>query len=285
MAWLSIAFLVYCVACWVAAWLVAPAPRPETPEGARRYLGRVRLALVLMAPLLMPFLAFRCAGCLGQLFRTRAQLAELRRESRTLREVNRTVREYEFLPVDGSSLGEPLRGHLDTLTPPLLELGFRPLGDFRMKPEPVVVHNRILLSADGRTLGSVGCVLQAGTVSLISVLADGTCVHTSGVRNPHPERTFEPADRLSLTYLPGRHPMNLHREHQEAVRAAAARAGAGVMEFRPDQFRAVMVYDQRLFNRWRYRHGGLDREPPAPDFRTLVAVEEEVCSRAGTNPP
>jgi hypothetical protein len=109
-------------------------------------------------------------------------------------------------------------------------------------------------------------------VSFMSVLEDGTCVHTSGTRNPHPERTFEPADRLALIYLPGRHPTNLHREHQEAVRGVAARTGIRVLQLRPDQFRAMMVYDQRLFNRWRYRHGGLDRAPPAPDFGTLVPV-------------
>jgi hypothetical protein len=44
-----------------------------------------------------------------------------------------------------------------------------------------------------------------------------------------------------------------------------------VLQLRPYQFRAVMVYDQRLFNRRRYRHGGLDRAP-APDFGTLVPV-------------
>jgi hypothetical protein len=77
------------------------------------------------------------------------------------------------------------------------------------------------------------------------------------------------------------HPLNLHREHQEAVRAAAAGARAWVMEFRPDQFREVMVYDQRLFNRWRHRHGGLDSDPPAPDFGTLVAVEEAELVKGG----
>jgi hypothetical protein len=152
-----------------------------------------------------------------------------------------------------------------------------------MKPEPVVVYNRLLLSEDGRTLASVCCLLDRGAVSLISVLDDGMDVHTATVRNPHPERTFEPSDRLSVTYLPDTHPTNLYREHREAVRAAATRAGAGVLELRPEQFREVMVYDQRLFNRWRHRHGGLDREPPAPDFNTLLAAEEAGCSRAGTN--
>jgi hypothetical protein len=225
----------------------------------------VRIALILMAPLFMPFVVFRILPCLVQSFRARRWIG-------TLQRINHTVREYEFIPVEGSSLGEPIRGHLETLTPPLVELGYQSIGDFRMKPQPVVVHNRILLSADGRTLAIVCCLLEAGVVSFLSVLDDGTCVHTSGTRNPHPERTFEPTDKLALTYLPGVHPINLHREHQEAVHAAAARTGARALQFHSDQFRAVMVYDQRLFNRWRYRHGWFDREPPAPDFRTLVAV-------------
>jgi hypothetical protein len=264
MVWLAMIVLLYCVVCWLAAAFLFRLRFIGGREDVRRHLAHVRLGLILMAPLLLPFVAYRILPCLVQSFQARRRLG-------TLRGINRSVREYEFLPVDGSSLGEPMRGHLEALTPPLVELGFQPVGDFRMKPEPVVVHDRILLSADGRTLATICCVLEAGAVSLMSVLDDGTCVHTSGSGNPHPERTFEPEDRLALTYRPGTHPSNLYREHQEAVRAAAAAAGAGVLPIRRDQFRAVMVYDQRLFNRWRYRHGGLDRDPPAPDFRTLVA--------------
>jgi hypothetical protein len=264
MVWFALALL-YCGVCWLAAsYAIGDSPAGGQEE-VRRYLARIRLALILLAPLYMPFVIFWVLPCLVQSFQSR-------RWVRTLRRIQRTVREYEFLPVDGASLGEPMRGHLEALTPPLLELGFQPVGDFRMKPEPVVVHSRILQSADGRTLAIVCSILQAGVVSFMSVLEDGTCVHTSGTRNPHPERTFEPGDRLALTYLPERHPTNLHREHQEAVRGVAARIGVRVLQFRPHQFRAVMVYDQRLFNRWRYRHGGLDRVPPAPDFGTLVPV-------------
>jgi uncharacterized protein (TIGR02996 family) len=191
---------------------------------------------------------------------------------RSLVQVNRIVRDYQFIPVDGSSLGELRRCHFERLTPPLLELGFQPIGDFLMKPEPVVVHDRILLSADGQTLATVCCVLDAGVVSFMSVLDDGTGVHTSGSPNPHPERTFEPADQLLLTYWPDSDPTDIHRQHQETLRTSGARRGGRVMQFHRDQFRAIMVYDQCLFNRWRHRHGGLDHEPPAPDFATLVAV-------------
>jgi hypothetical protein len=282
MVWLTLALLVYCVVCWVAAWLVVPAPHPKGQNDARKYLARLRLALILLAPLFMPFVVFRMLPCLGQVLRSRRRVD-------TLRRINRTVREYEFAPVDACCLGETVHGHFESLTPPLVELGFRPLGDFRMKPEPVVVHNRLLLSADGRTLASVCCLLERGAVSLISVLEDGTSVHTAGTANPDPERTFEPEDRLWLTYVPCAGPGELYREHEEVVRTASERRGVRALEFRPDQFREVMVYDQRLFNRWRFRYGGLDHEPPAPDFNTLVAVEDAAapqgrqgCMRATT---
>jgi hypothetical protein len=265
MVWLLLIVLVYCVVCWVAAAFLFRLRHVGGGEDVRQSLAHIRLGLIVLAPLIMPFVAY-------PVVRYRAQAYQAQRYVRMLNRVKRSVREYEFLPVDGSSLDEPMRGHFEALTPPLVELGFEPVGDFRMKPEPVVVHNRILFSADGRTLATVCCLFEAGVVSFMSVLDDGTCVHTSGSRNPHPERTFEPADRLALSYCPGRHPVNLHREHQEAVRAAEARTGARVLELRPDQFREVMVYDQRLFNRWRYRHGGLDRQPPAPDFSTLRPV-------------
>jgi hypothetical protein len=264
MVWLALVLLYFGV-CWLAASYAIGDPLAVGQEEVRSHLARIRLALILLAPLYMPCAIFWILPCLVQSYRARHWV-------RTLQRIQRTVREYEFLPVDGASLGEPMRGHLEALTPPLVELGFQPLGDFRMKPEPVVSHSRIFLSADGRTLAVACSILRAGVVSFMSVLEDGTCVHTSGTRNPHPERTFEPADRLALAYLPGRHPTNLHREHLEAVREAVERSGAQALQFRPYQFRAVMIYDQRLFNRWRYRHGSLDREPPAPDFRTLAAV-------------
>lgn len=263
MPWLII-LVAYCIVCWVAAAYLIRLPVLEGQEEMQTRLSHVRIGLILLAPILTPLVVYRLLPSHVQLWRSRRWLG-------TLRAVNRSVREYEFIPVDGSSLEEPVREHLETLTPPLEELGFQLIGDFRMKPKPVVVYDRIFFSPDGRTLATICCLLEAGAVSLISVLDDGTCVHTTTSANPHPERTFEPADQLALTYAPGRHPINLHREHQQAV-SAAARTGAQALQLQRDQFRAVMVYDQRIFNRWRYRHGGLDQEPPAPDFASLVTA-------------
>jgi hypothetical protein len=275
--WLTI-ILAYCVVCWLAAFMAlrrhfAVAAGGED-DNHRPRLTEIRLIIILIAPLVMPLVAF-----VMLLFAFRS--SRLLREISTLRRINRSVREYEFIPVDVATVDEPVRERFERLTPPLLELGFAPIGDFQMKPKPVVVHDRILLSSDGETLATVCSVLNEGVVSYMSVLEDGTCVHTTGVKNPHPERTFEPEDRLCLSYRPDMHPINQYRDHRETLRAVGERQGTRPLRLRHDQYRAMMVYDQRLFNRWRYRHGGLDAESPAPDFDTLLAPEGAVREPAG----
>jgi hypothetical protein len=273
MHWFFLAFFGYCALCYAVALSWVRVRHPDDAEAQAnlsRWLPRLYLSVMLVAPVVVPFV-FYC--------RLRASWVRLRayfllREVRTLRRINRTVREYQFIPVDVAEVDEVVRERFERLTPPLEELGFERIGDFRMKPEPVVVHDRIFLSADGETLAVICSLLRAGVVSYLSVLEDGTCVHTCQVHNPHPERTFEPADQLGLQYRPGRHPINLYREHQEALRAAAERQGSRPLQLRRDQYRAIMVYDQRIFNRWRHRHGNLDVDPPAPDFNTLRSPQE-----------
>src|SRR6476619_744707 len=78
----------------------------------------------------------------------RAHAARSRRRAE-LRQVLNTVREYEFIPVNVESLAEAARRQFERHTPAMLELGFVPIGDFRMKPQPVEVHNRFFLSPRG----------------------------------------------------------------------------------------------------------------------------------------
>jgi hypothetical protein len=52
------------------------------------------------------------------------------------------------------------------------------------------------------------------------------------------------------------------------------------MRFRDDQLKGVLIYDQRIFCRWRYRYGGLDEEPPAPDLESLRGPQKAVTEGA-----
>src|SRR4029078_10249551 len=102
-----------------------------------------------------------------------------RRRRAELRQVLSTVRGYEFIPAQVEPLAETIQRQFARHTPPMEQLGFAPVGDFRMKPQPVEVHNRFFLSGDGSILGSISALLDKGGVSFISVLADGVCINTT----------------------------------------------------------------------------------------------------------
>jgi hypothetical protein len=267
----------YCLACWLIGLLLIRVVRKNADDDDAEdgLAGRVLLALLavvllLLSPIIMPYLVWLLVRWTIQ---SSPRLRQLRR-------VARTYRNYEFIPVDIASLEESVRERIEAQTPALVDLGFRRLGDFRMKPEPVVVHDRFFLSADGETVADICAVLSGGGVSLISVLEDGTVVHTTSVQNPHPERTLEPADRLWISYVPDASVSYLHFHHVNAVRDLCAGTGSKAMRFRDDQLRAVLVYDQRIFCRWRYRYDGLDEEPPAPDLQSLRGSQTAVTEGA-----
>jgi hypothetical protein len=269
--WWTIA-IGYCLVCWLIGLLLIRVVRrgnddeAEDGNGGRIVVALLAAVLILLAPVVMPYLVWLVAQCAIQ---SSPRLRQLRR-------VARTYRNYEFLAVDISSLEESVRDRFDANTPPLIQLGFKHLGDFRMKPEPVVVHDRFFMSADGEMVADICAVLSGGGTSLISVLEDGTVVHTTSVNNPHPERTLEPADRLWISYLPDASVSYIHCHHVNTLRDLCMGTGSKAMRFRDDQLRAVLIYDQRIFCRWRYRYGGLDEQPPAPEIESLRAAPSGV---------
>jgi hypothetical protein len=189
---------------------------------------------------------------------------------RQMRRTSRTYRPYEFVEVDSLLHAGPIRRQFERHTPLLLEMGFDLIGDYRLKPKPVEVHDRLFLSPDRETLAAICAVLGSGAVSLISVLDDGMCVHTTCTFNPHPERTLDPADRLWISYVPeAASVQDLHQHHLDTLRKLSAETDSRALRFRREQFREVLNYDQLVFCRWRFRHGGLDHEPPEPDYGSL----------------
>lgn len=259
--WAAIA-LSYCVVCWFSAFLLVRFVRRQLFAGVKNGMPLLLLELtaIALAPIFLPYLlCVRLPGCFFHAMR----------EVRTLKNVGRTYRPYEFLPIDSQSAEDWIHQQFEMNTPPFMQLGFTYLGDYRLKPEPLEVYDRVLLSSDGEVLAGV-CALQGhGAISLISVLEDGTCIHTSSVENPQPQRTLEPADRLMISYVPDASIEDLYLYHRNVLHAGAASHEAGVLRFREDQFRELLTYDQQIFCRWRYRHGGLDEQPPAPDFDSL----------------
>jgi hypothetical protein len=262
--WL-IVLLVYCAVCWTAGYVMT---RPLMPQVADRVAARgvpvVRFGFcaIVIAPIIMPIVVWIVAtGLIGHW-----------RRLAVLRWALKTVREYEFVKVNSLYLAEPIRRLFERQTPAFFQLGFSLLGDFRMKPEPVEVHDRIFQSADGETLGTICAVVHSGGTSFISVLSDGTSVHTTSVRNPRPERVLEPSDQLAIRYSPDTSIEDMYRHHRGAIEERSIATGSHVLRFAPERFREVMIYDQRIFNRWRSRYRDLSGPSPSPDFSGLFAA-------------
>jgi hypothetical protein len=97
-------------------------------------------------------------------------------------------------------------------------------------------------------------------------------VHTTSVNNPRPQRMLALSDQLSVSYLPDTSIEDLYRHHRSAIDDRTAGTGSRVLRFTPERFREVLIYDQRIFNRWRSRHGDLPSPSPAPDLSGLLAL-------------
>jgi hypothetical protein len=258
--WLAIVCS-YCVLCWLGVTLLlsfcAEQVAKENVNGINpRFF---EFFIVLISPLIVPCAFVAILPCLVK--------GTLR--SWQILRVYKKYREYEFVPVNSLWLDEPIRRQFDTHTPSLIQLGFEFIGDYRLKPKPIEVHDRLFLNHDGEIMAAICAVLESGGISLISILEDGTCVHTTSVENPHPERIVEPADQLSISYVPDTSIQHLYQHHVHMVREVSTRNGTTVMRLRRDQFREVVIYDQRIFCRFRFRNDDLDQEPPAPDLGSL----------------
>jgi hypothetical protein len=271
--WLTLA-IGYCVVCWIGGYFLNRyLPALELVKGARSCgfaRASFQVLFVMIMPIAAPFLPFFIWRGLWDGINI----------TRQMRSAHRSYREYEFIPVDGRDLAGPIPGHFVSHTPELRRLGFCSLGDFRLQPPPMEVFARLFLSEDGEVYASVYAYHYADysnsafvAVLLVSVLEDGTCVHTCGAENPYPGRTVEPGDQLHESYLPGATIDELHRHHRSVVEGMSAGSGRRALRFRPSQLREVGLYDQLVYSLWRYRHGDLDHEPPAPDIRRLVKLE------------
>jgi len=254
--------LTYCVLCWLVSCLFIRICRSSSLEVAAQVgvsAAYLEWSFVLSAPLTMPFILW-IAG---------TEFVHSIRRRMIRRWAKRTVREQQFLNVNVFKVDAAVRSLWQQHTPALFQLGFELLGDYQMKPEPVLVHDRIFLSDDRQTFADICHLLDFGAVSFLSILSDGTVVETCGCANPHPQWAMTPLDQLSIICLPDASIEELHRHHLLALGERSAAGDASILRFTPQQLRPVFVYDQCIYYRWRYRNGDLPKRPVEPDFSTL----------------
>ena len=239
-----------------------PIEAEASREFARLHPFRIELIGVAISPIFLPIVICWLGYC------------EVRKalRDRQVQKVGRTYREYQFVPVNSMHLPKWIQKTWEQHTPTLFQTRFEMLGDYRLKPEPIEVHDRFFLSDQGDILATVCCVLEQSALSLMTVLEDGTVVESANCTDPKPECSFEPADRLQVLYLPGVPLKELEIQHRDVLHRLVAERQANVVRIDRENFQRVALHGQRVFCRWRDRHNELDQPPPLPDFEQFAAM-------------
>jgi hypothetical protein len=260
--WLTLALVYAVVAALATGVLLCVHARQLADEAADNRVPYpvVVVFATLLAPLLLPYAA-------AAVWWTRG--AEKRRQEE-MDAASRKHREYEFLPVQVEALPAQALAQFERHSQFFLELRYEHLGDYRLHPEPLAIHDRLFLSAEGDILAAVTSSARVRAVQFVSVLEDGTCVETSSFPQAYDRLAVEPADRLCMVHLPNAAVEELHHRHLGVLREIAARQQTGVMQFWSDQFRQVAIYHHRLLAQWWFRNGWLEEAPPQGDFRSLL---------------
>jgi hypothetical protein len=265
-----IVLIVYCLVCWAAGlalwWFKSAvfagceAEVRLPPETAR---AAWRVALVT-APLWVPVIAAVVVWVLGQDFVRAVRYARLRRK-------NRVYQEYRFTPVSNTQLDRDTREFFHRSSGELLPLGFRALGDFQLKQQPLSVTDRFFLRDDGAILATasfIEAVERRGSVSLDSWLADGVYVSTAAIEDDHADPPADPEiDRMHIEWAGWLSTTDLMARHVEQVAALARRRETDVLTFESAQLESLVIQSQRLFHQWVHKLGK-STPPPEPVLPT-----------------
>jgi len=172
--------------------------------------------------------------------------------------------DLECAHVDVLDLPKATRQHFDTLTDRMTALGFRRIGDHRVRSQPLTYVRRFI-SDDRRTFGELVDarmlpLWHLRTYDFISVLGDGTYLETGRVRQPQQDRRV--LERFHLVGLPGASLEELHRQHLEEVERLARSRGSRPREFQPEEIRQVANYGHQLVAWDRRFQAGRQTDPP-----------------------
>ena len=190
-------------------------------------------------------------------------------------ERNRSRLEYDDLecePVGAHELPDATRGYFDSLTPEMILLGFRLIGDHRIRSSPLVLERRFI-SADHRTFALIVDwkhmpIWHTRTFEFASVLADGTFVASGATKIPSTPINPDEPDLLRMLGVPKASVQELYERHLDYVRELAQSGGSPPLEFEPGEIKEVANYGHQLVV-WKSRyHCGIESEPP-----TLAKVE------------
>ncbi len=188
-----------------------------------------------------------------------------------LRRLLEKLRYHEFRaePVGAAELTARAAEHLDRVTPDMLRLGMRPVGDFRMGHTQRPSFVRIFLSPDRKSFGAIEDYERRKTYAFLTVFEEGTYLESCAVKCR--QLYSEPGDPLQFNHLPGVSVDRLWSAHLEAVADCGRTVGSEPIELVPEQYAEVAGYAHRLVW-WRLHKEGFAERPPVPMEREPVEI-------------
>jgi hypothetical protein len=207
------------------------------------------LLMFVSSPLMVPYLA----TCL---------VVNHRREVAFWRSIKRTYREKCYEPIHPVNLPKVARQFFDDQAPALLELGFTEIGRFRLKPEPVPSFGHCFQSADGRTLGILGSMLEETYFSFSTLFESGLAFETVSIEStPKLERAND-SKNYRVVFCPGISLAGALVHHELEIAALERELGTRALAYEPEQFCDILTYEDRVYHHWLYEQGELDAPPP-----------------------
>jgi hypothetical protein len=266
--------LSYCILCWVfgvglRAWITrhldCDSAALMVPGLAWRWHAFQYLTVIAM-PILVPLIGLWMIWQFARCVHGQLQIIK----------VGKRYREPSFRMVDASDLDRDIADQLDEATAAYLELGFRWLGDFQTKSDPVPVYNRYLIGYGGAVIGDITVIFGECGSGFMSVLEDGTYVETATTEPCNMPGELTPSDFLCVN-MAGIVPLaDAFGVHRAALERECESRRTRLLEFRDDQLREVAVYGQRRFWTWRKCQGDATGDVAVPVLPTGSAVAPEV---------
>jgi hypothetical protein len=209
------------------------------------------LFLVIIAPVLTPWMVIGC-------------YLSYRREVALMAWLKRNHRENVYEEIHPVKLPRIARQYFEQLAPEMLELSFREMGRYLLKPDPAPSYGFCFESADGRTVGVLGQMFDATYFSFSTLLANGLSLETSSVEETPELARVNESKTFRVVFSPGTSIADAYVRHVEEIAALEVEFGAHALVLGPDQFRDVLTYEGRVFSQLMFEMGKHDAPPPTP---------------------
>lgn len=225
------------------------------------------LKYLLLAPIVTPYLMYKQSCAMDW----------AKAEQEKWRKINRTFYGLSLDPLERKDIDEDLWAFLEDSTAILEGNGYRNLGDFRTKDEPIPGIARFFLSPDGTKLLSIGEVLETRYFEAESYLEDGSIVSTA---NADSVPLFDEIQQHNffVQSLPDAGLSEILQRHDDFLAQKSTWNSCGVRRMAIEDWQDYARYSNRRMGQIKYEIGKADAAPEACEFPQWSPAERELAT-------